>query len=137
MKQIALLVLAIIPIMLFYLLLPVGSALAKSGSYIIVCQPGQVAYKTAVCKDVTAQSKTGANQNPVLRLIKDAIDILSFAVGAASIIIIIISAFRFITASGDSNALASARRGLLAAIIGIVIVALAQSIVIFVLDNIK
>jgi hypothetical protein len=108
-------------------------------NYLIACAPGNVAHNTAVCKDVQTQSKVGVNgsQSPVIRLIRDAIDILSFAVGAASIIIIIISGFRFIAANGDSNTLASARSGLLAALVGVFIVILAQSIVIFILDHIK
>ena len=108
-------------------------------NYLIACEPGNVAYNTAVCKDVQTQSKVGVNgsQSPIIRLIRDAINILSFAVGVASIIIIIISGFRFITANGDSNALTSAKNGLFAALIGVFIVILAQSIVIFVLDHIK
>ncbi len=47
---------------------------------------------------------------------------------------IIINGLRFITSGGDSNAVSSAKKGILYAIVGLVIVALAQFIVRFVLN---
>ncbi len=109
---------------------------AGASSYLPDCSPGGVAYGKPVCNDVNTQSNS-TGSNVLITLIKDAINILSFLVGAAAIIIIIISGIRFVTSNGDSNAVSKAKSGLMAAIIGVVIVALAQVIVIFVLNNIK
>lgn len=94
-----------------------------------------VANNTPVCSDVNRQTTSG--NNVFIRIIKDVIDILSFAVGVAAVIIIIVSAIRFITSGGDSNATTGAKKGLMGAVIGIFVVVLAQTIVLFVLDRIK
>lgn len=63
------------------------------------------------------------------------INILSLIVGVASVIVIIISGLRFITSGGDSSQTAAARQGIIYAIVGLVVVILAQSIVAFVLTR--
>lgn len=90
---------------------------------------------TAPCKD--AKSAQGSKKNPVVDAIKVAIDILSFVVGAAAVIGIVVSGLRFILASGDSGSVASARSSLIMSLAGLAIVALAQTFVVFVLDNLN
>lgn len=68
--------------------------------------------------------------------IRKAIDFITIIVGIASVIMIIISGFRFITSNGDSARVTSARNNLIYAIVGLVIVAFAQGIVKLVLINI-
>jgi hypothetical protein len=63
------------------------------------------------------------------------INIFSWIVGVVSVIMIIYGGFRYITSGGDSNSVTSAKNTILYAIIGLVIVALAQVIVNFVLDK--
>lgn len=63
------------------------------------------------------------------------INILSWIVGVAAVIMIIISGFRFVTSGGDANATKSARSGILYAVVGLVVVLLAQAIVWFVLGE--
>lgn len=113
--------------------------LAGATSYIPACDTSNstsgTASNTAVCQDVQTQANSGGNI--VIRLISDAINVLSFLVGGVALIIIIVSGIRLVVSSGESNAVASAKSGIIAAIIGIVIVVLAQTIVILVLDNIK
>jgi hypothetical protein len=58
-------------------------------------------------------------------------------VGVAAVIMIIIGGFRYITSSGDSASVNSAKNTILYAIIGLVIVALAQVIVRFVLNQVS
>jgi len=54
-------------------------------------------------------------------------------VGAAAVIMIIVGGFKYITSSGDSTSVESAKNTILFAVIGLVIALVAQSIVIFVL----
>ncbi len=61
--------------------------------------------------------------------------ILSYVVGAVAIIMIIVGGFRYITSGGDSGKVGSAKNTLIYAIIGLVIVALAQLIVNLVLTK--
>ncbi len=67
--------------------------------------------------------------------IKKIIDFLSLLVGAVSVIMIIWGGFKYITSGGDSTKVGSAKSTLLYAIIGIIIVALAQLIVRFVITK--
>lgn len=88
---------------------------------------------TDVCKAV---NKGQSGQNPFVSALKIVINIVSFIVGVAAVISIIVSGMKFVIANGDSNAVAQARGSLIYALIGIVIVVLAQSIVVFVLNKI-
>lgn len=68
--------------------------------------------------------------------IKTAINLLSLVVGVAAVIAIIINGLRFITAQGDASSVASARMGLIYAIVGLAVAALAQFIVHYVLGKV-
>jgi hypothetical protein len=90
---------------------------------------------TAICTD--AKEGQNNNANPIIQIISVAISVLSFIIGAAAIIGIIVSGLRLILANGDSNSVSSARSGLIYALVGIAIAIAARIIVIFVLDKIK
>jgi hypothetical protein len=64
-----------------------------------------------------------------------ALSTLSLVAGVAAVIMIIIAGLKMITAQGDASAVASARNTLIYALVGLVIVALAQVIVHFVLSK--
>lgn len=68
-------------------------------------------------------------------LIKLVINIFSLVVGVVAVIMIIIGGLKYITSSGDSNNITSAKNTILYAIIGLIVVALAQFIVKFVLNK--
>lgn len=70
--------------------------------------------------------------NDTIKLI---VNFLSFIVGVVAVIMIIIAGLKYITSGGDSNNVASAKNTILYAVIGLVIVALAQVIVRFVLQK--
>lgn len=91
------------------------------------------ARNSAVCKDVKAQS--GSDVNPIIRDIKIVILVLSYIVGVACVIIIIVSGIRMILANGDAQVIAKARSGVMYALIGLVIASFAQVIVAFVIDK--
>lgn len=102
-------------------------------SFIPACSSGHVASGTPVCSDV--QTEYSSNGNLVVRIIKDVINVVSYIVGVAAIVIIIISGLRMIASGGEANTVKESKMGLFAAVIGIMVVALAQSFVIFVLDK--
>ncbi len=68
-------------------------------------------------------------------LIHKIVNIFSLVVGVVAVIMIVIGGFRYITSNGDSNNISSAKNTIMYAIIGLVIVALAQFIVQFVLNK--
>ncbi|HXR49536.1 MAG TPA: hypothetical protein VN778_00710 [Verrucomicrobiae bacterium] len=86
-----------------------------------------------VCQSVSEQQKSGSN--PVINVLKAAIETIAYITGALAIIFIIISGLRFITAAGSPEGVASARTSLIYALVGVAVSALAGSLVAFVLDN--
>jgi len=81
----------------------------------------------------TSQNGTGGVS--VQNLITTIVNILSLIVGAAAVIMIILSGMKFISSGGDANKVSSAKSSLIYAIIGLIIVALTQAIIHFTLDN--
>lgn len=96
----------------------------KCGSNLDASAPG-------TCK---ADVETGsANIN---NIITDIVNIFSIVVGIVSVVMIIYGGFRYVTSGGDSGNVTSAKNTIIYAIIGLVVVALAQFIVQFVLDKV-
>ncbi len=77
----------------------------------------------------------GAASDKVNKLIATVINLFSFVVGVVAVIMIIIGGLRYITSGGDSANVTSAKNTILYAIIGLIIVALAQVIVRFILGR--
>lgn len=85
---------------------------------------------SANCADTTKDS--GAKLD---RLVTDIVNIFSVIVGVVAVIMIIYGGFRYIISGGDSSNVTNAKNTILYAIVGLVIVALAQFIVKFVLSK--
>lgn len=81
----------------------------------------------------TSQPSEGVSLNKV---IKSIVNILSLFIGIASVIMIMIGGFNFVTSGGDSSKVTTAKNTIIYAIVGLVIVALAQFIVQFVLRHV-
>lgn len=71
----------------------------------------------------------------VAKVIRTVIDVFSIVVGAVSVIMIIFGGLRYITSAGDSTNVTSAKNTILYAIVGLVIVIFAQTIVKFVVGR--
>ena len=95
--------------------------------------------RTEVCRGVGAVDGSGGctNDRTLTRVVRNIINIFSVVVGIVAVIMIIVAGFKYITSGGDSGNITSAKHTLVYAIIGLVVVALSQSIVQFVLDNVK
>lgn len=77
-------------------------------------------------------TKNGSTLNDYAKLI---INLLSVVVGFVAVVMIIIGGFRYITSGGSSDKVSGAKNTILYGIIGLIIVALAQVIVQFVLNK--
>jgi hypothetical protein len=82
------------------------------------------------CKTTPAHS---VDLNTILNTV---IRIFSWVIGVIAVIMVMVSGFRYITAGGDSGKVASAKNTLIYAIVGLVIAAVAQILVKFVLHNV-
>jgi len=77
----------------------------------------------------------GDPEDRVDTIITTVINIFSLVVGVVAVIMIIVGGFKYITSGGDSGNVSGAKNTILFAIVGLVIVALAQVIVRFVLNK--
>lgn len=78
---------------------------------------------------------SGNPKSTLNKLITDIINIFSTIVGIVAVIMIIVGGFKYVTSGGDSGKVGSAKNTIIYAIVGLIIVALAQSIVRFVLSK--
>jgi hypothetical protein len=88
--------------------------------------------------DDTASSPCTVNgdaSDKVTNIIKTIINIVSVVVGVIAVIMIVFGGLKYITSGGESSNISSAKNTIIYAIIGLVVVALAQFIVRFVLDK--
>jgi hypothetical protein len=82
----------------------------------------------------TSQTSCGTQaEGTVSGILKTVIDIFSLIVGAVSVIMIVIGGFRYIISGGESSNVSGAKNTIIFAIVGLVIVVLAQILVQFVL----
>src|SRR5688572_21229187 len=92
--------------------------------------------KSEICKGIETASGSGCNTGTSLStVVGNIINIFSIIIGVVAVIMIMFSGFKYITAGGDSGSVSSAKNTLIYAIIGLVVVALSQTIVRFVLDK--
>jgi len=89
---------------------------------------------TAACQGLpggcSAEPATDVKNN-----VEFVITLFSWIVGIASVFMIILGGFRFVTSGGDSGKVSSSRNTVLYAIVGLIVVAVAQIIVRFVLTR--
>lgn len=71
----------------------------------------------------------------VQQTIRNIINVFSIIVGVVAVVMLIFGGFRYITSGGDSNNIGNAKNTILYAIVGLIIVAIAQAIVQFVLNE--
>jgi hypothetical protein len=97
--------------------------------------------KTAVCEGVgfaggAGSCDPGTQDSFISGVVSSAINLISIVVGIISVIMIIIGGLKYIMSMGDPNNINSAKNTILYAIIGLVVVALAQIIVRFVISKV-
>jgi hypothetical protein len=63
--------------------------------------------------------------------------LLAFVTGVASVIMILVAAIRYVTANGDSNAISSAKNTIIYAFVGLIVAALSQGIIVFVVNRLQ
>jgi len=79
--------------------------------------------------------ETGGNcdDSGVASAISAGVNILSLVVGVAAVMMIILSGFKYITSGGEASKVANAKNSLIYALVGLLVAALAQLLVHFVL----
>lgn len=98
------------------------------------CQGSNLDF-VGTASDQTCSTVTGNSAEQANSTVATVINVFSVIVGAVSVIMIIYGGFRYVTSGGESGNISSAKNTILYAIIGLVIVALSQFIVKFVLSK--
>ncbi len=90
-----------------------------------------------VCKGISGQvggTCTGG-ANSINDVMEAVLQIISVIAGFAAVVMIVIAGLKYITSGGDSNSISSAKSTLIYALVGVIVVVLAQSLVLFVLGG--
>ena len=100
----------------------------------IVASP-QMAYASA--RDQVCDGVGGCNESPtrITSTVRNIVNLLSAIIGVVSVIVIVVAGFKYVTSAGDASKIASAKNTLIYAIVGLIIVAMSQAIVRFVLQR--
>lgn len=85
------------------------------------------------CVERGDQTQAESSVNRIVQLI---VNILTTIVGVVAVIMIIVGGFKYVTSGGDSGKISSAKSTIIYSIVGLIIVALAQVIVRFVLSKV-
>jgi len=92
----------------------------------------------AICASnpsATICKEKNPTEDPVVRIIRAAANIIALLTGAMAVIFIILGGITMITSNGSSEAVANARKRIIYAVIGLLIVALAWTVIAFVTDK--
>ena len=89
------------------------------------------AANSSVCKADGENDPIAGQEGILLRVV----GILSYVVGAASLIVIIYAGLKYVLANGDATSITTARNAILYALIGVVVFTLSQIIIRFLLGK--
>ncbi|HSX06239.1 MAG TPA: hypothetical protein VLG92_00795 [Candidatus Saccharimonadia bacterium] len=106
------------------------TALAAYNPLSQACQSGNSVNTSAGC--------TAGTDNPIVGpngILKKVSLVLAFISGVMAVIIIMVSGFNYVTSGGDAKKAEGARNGIVGAAVGLVIIAGAETIVIFVISK--
>lgn len=118
-------------------------AVSLATSTIVSADTSKTTIQSGVCggADTLTLNSTNGNQCAITEptsingTITTVVNIISIVVGVLAVIMIIVGGFRYITSGGKEEGVKGAKNTILYALIGLIIVALAQVIVRFVLSK--
>jgi hypothetical protein len=87
---------------------------------------------SAVCTGANTKDPLTGNDGLIIK----ATNLIAFIAGTAAIIVLIIGGIRYISSGGDAGNVESAKNTIVGAIIGLIVIALARTIVAFVVTKI-
>ncbi len=131
-------------LVVFSVSLPVTAPLTVFAATSTPCPGGASVQNNSIASNInsginaaTGQTAgTGCNLNQGIgKIASTVINLFSLVVGVVSVVFIIYAGFRYVTSGGSSENVSGAKNTLIYAIVGLVIVAIAQLIVHYVLNS--
>jgi len=117
--------------------------IALTAGFIAVPALASADFKGDACGGLQAidgnntQTCPSGSDTSLTNVLKTIISILSIIVGVIAVIMVIVGGFKFITSGGDSSNTAAARNTVIYALVGLIVAALAQVLVHFVLFRVS
>jgi hypothetical protein len=96
-----------------------------------ICKGAQLDPTASGCADADIT----ASGTQVQQTIRTGINLFSIVVGIIAVVMILIGGVKYITSQGDAGNVTGAKNTILYAVVGLIVVALAQTIVYFVLNT--
>lgn len=104
----------------------------KSG----VCAGSDLSVSSSTTCDPQDEENKKRIEGSVDKIIETVINILSVVVGVVAVIMIIVGGLKYITSGGESASVSGAKNTILYALVGLVVVVLAQIVVRFVIQRV-
>lgn len=108
----------------------------------VICNSQQGTAGSTVCNDKVPDSSdtpsTIDSFNPISGsngILLDITNILDYAVGAASIIMIIVGSIRYIISNGDSNKITAAKSTIIYSLVGIAVAVAARALIVYLINS--
>lgn len=125
-------------------LLRVFAVLAVSGTALVALSAPSAAaidFTNDACRNPGTGNSAACDRGsryPLLGndgIIARATNLVAIVSGVAAVIVIIVAGLNFVTAGGDSNKVSTARKTIIFAVAGLVLIALARTIIVFVVSR--
>jgi type IV secretory pathway VirB2 component (pilin) len=110
----------------------IGSSRCLAAVDIKTCPTGT---SSDVSSSTLCSDNTAANKNPIISGLKVVLDVMSYIAGIIAVISLIIAGFKLVLGGGNSDQYNSARGMIIFVIVGVAVVVLSQTIVVFILDK--
>lgn len=113
------------------------AAISLLAGTVVVTNSGTVLAASSASKNTVCSGIGGCTEstNNITNTIRNAVNVFSAIVGIIAVVVVLIAGFQYVTAAGDSSKVATAKTTLIYAIVGLIVAALSQSIVQFVLKK--
>lgn len=126
-----------------YLLVTIGLLSVTSLGSIALPSPTLALFEDAkneACEGIKLGDPSAADcgtdsESKLDAILETGLNIFSLVVGIIAVIMLMVNGIKFITSQGEAQHVSSARSGIIYAVVGLVVVALAQFIVRFVLSS--
>jgi hypothetical protein len=108
---------------------------ALAGAADIVNVPGGVNCSEFPADQMPAACKDRTDEDPVPKILRRVTRIIAFITGAAAVLLVIVGGLRYVTANGNAENISSAKRTIIGALIGLVVIVLGQALIVFVIGK--
>lgn len=101
------------------------------------CPPDASPTELARCgiEATDPDGQTANSGKTINKALSTVLEVFRYVVGVASVIVILVQAFRLIVSAGDSKSVISARNGIIYAAVGLVLAIVAPEIVLFIVER--